>query len=222
MDHAANYLKIRNALQGLLDEVDGLVRSSGREPEPTDSAAELRSLPARTVAIEYVLDLNCDRTEPTEPERPMGAMSPVQIWAYMQAAGRIEPKMEIQVTTYDLWKRGRIEKVSRGLYRAKRAGSFTFDEAFPRIAVIIDAVGDRTGAPVPRSNIVAELLAAPDNFIADAAAAQGRDPRVTAGNIVDWWSAEWTKGANPYAERYDRFIIAGEKAYLRSPLRAAS
>ena len=66
------------------------------------------------MAIEYVLDVNSERTEPSEPERPVGAMSPVEIWAYMQAAGRMEPKMEIQVTTYDLWKRRRIDHPSVG------------------------------------------------------------------------------------------------------------
>src|ERR1700691_5580990 len=116
MDPTSKLLKIRRHFRGLLDDVDGLLAGSGGGPEATDPAAKLRSLPARTLAIEYVLDVNSERTEPSEPERPVGAMSPVEIWAYMQAAGRMEPKMEIQVTTYDLWKRRRIDKVSRGLY----------------------------------------------------------------------------------------------------------
>jgi hypothetical protein len=63
---------------------------------------------ARTEAIEAVLDAS-------------GVpMSPVGIWADLRAARRDDPKMEVQVTTYDLWRRGRIDKVGRGLYVSKR------------------------------------------------------------------------------------------------------
>jgi hypothetical protein len=47
------------------------------------------------------------------------AMSPVQIWRVLQDAGRDDPKMQVQVTTNDLWHRDRIGRVSRGLYTAK-------------------------------------------------------------------------------------------------------
>lgn len=63
----------------------------------------MRSVLPRTKAIEWVLQR---RTEP---------MRPVESWAELQAFGRADPKMEIQVTTYDLWERQRIGKVSRGL-----------------------------------------------------------------------------------------------------------
>ena len=46
-------------------------------------------------------------------------MRPVQIWAELQKLGREDPKMEVQVTTYDLWQRGRIDRVGRGLYVTK-------------------------------------------------------------------------------------------------------
>lgn len=65
----------------------------------------LRGLP-RTRAIEAVL-VSSGR-----------ALRPVEIWAALQEAGREDPKMEVQVTTFDLWKRGRIGKVGRGLYTA--------------------------------------------------------------------------------------------------------
>ena len=49
-------------------------------------------------------------------------MRPVEIWADLQTSGRrSDPKMEVQVTTYDLWKRGRIDKVGRGLYTTKES-----------------------------------------------------------------------------------------------------
>jgi hypothetical protein len=60
----------------------------------------------RTKAIEWILE---HRGEP---------MRPVQIWSALRELGRDDPKTEIQVTTYDLWQRGRIGKVDRGLYRA--------------------------------------------------------------------------------------------------------
>jgi len=64
----------------------------------------------RTVAIETVL------------RRRGVAMRPVEIWADLQTSGRrSDPKMEVQVTTYDLWKRGRIDKVGRGLYTTKES-----------------------------------------------------------------------------------------------------
>lgn len=66
----------------------------------------LADLP-RTEAIEAVLQAAGE------------ALSPVGIWARLKAAGRNDPKMEVQVTTYDLWRRGRIDKVGRGRYVAK-------------------------------------------------------------------------------------------------------
>ncbi len=49
-------------------------------------------------------------------------MRPVEIWAELRRLGREnDPKMEVQVTTYDLWRRGRIAKDGRGQYRAKGA-----------------------------------------------------------------------------------------------------
>jgi hypothetical protein len=62
----------------------------------------------RTKAIEAVLARNGT------------PMRPIEIWAELRRVGRDDdPKMEVQVTTYDLWKRGRIEKVSRGQYKSK-------------------------------------------------------------------------------------------------------
>jgi hypothetical protein len=53
----------------------------------------------RTNAIEAVLAHNG------------GVMRPVQIWAELRRLGRGDPQMEVQVATFDLWKRGRIDKV---------------------------------------------------------------------------------------------------------------
>lgn len=47
-------------------------------------------------------------------------MRPVEIWAELQRRGRKDDsKMEVQVTTFDLWQRDRIGKIGRGQYIAK-------------------------------------------------------------------------------------------------------
>lgn len=43
-------------------------------------------------------------------------MTPVQIWSALQASGFTDQKNLIQVTTYQLWRRGRVAKLGRGLY----------------------------------------------------------------------------------------------------------
>jgi hypothetical protein len=58
----------------------------------------------RAKAIEWVLEQSGD------------AMRPVEIWAELHRLGRDDPKMEVQVTTFDLWQRRRIGKVGRGQY----------------------------------------------------------------------------------------------------------
>ena len=98
-------LAIRTDLAAALNRVDRLL---GQHPEPdAEDGADMLHLD-RTVAIETVL-------------RRRGApMRPVEIWADLRATGRSnDPKMEVQVTTYDLWKRGRIDKVGRGQYVTK-------------------------------------------------------------------------------------------------------
>jgi hypothetical protein len=88
--------------------VDALI--ADLEP-PADhrDGQEVVALP-RTRAIEWVLS------------RRGEGMRPVQIWAELRALGRDDPKMEVQVTTYDLWQRGRIERLDRGVYRLVAKG----------------------------------------------------------------------------------------------------
>lgn len=43
-------------------------------------------------------------------------MSPVEIWRALHDAGSRDEKNLIQVTTYQLWRRGRLAKVGRGRY----------------------------------------------------------------------------------------------------------
>ena len=94
---------LRSELNSATTRLDRLISSLQGDGLP---AGDLAGLP-RTVAIERVL---------TSSERPM---RPVEIWAELRRAGRIDdPKMEVQVTTYDLWQRGRIGKVGRGQYVA--------------------------------------------------------------------------------------------------------
>lgn len=104
MTTAADLRAIRADLLAALERVDGLI-TAAQETAPATQPA-VTDLP-RTKAIEWVLD---HRDE---------AMRPVEIWAELRTLGRDDPKMEIQVTTFDLWQRGRIGKIGRGQYIAK-------------------------------------------------------------------------------------------------------
>jgi len=43
-------------------------------------------------------------------------MAPVAIWSALRAAGFQDEKNLVQVTTYQLWRRGRLVKLGRGIY----------------------------------------------------------------------------------------------------------
>jgi hypothetical protein len=94
-------LALRNQLAEALNRVDNMI--SGRAAERIPSERDVLSLP-RTEAIEWALQVN---------RRPM---SPVEVWKSLREQGRDDPKMEVQVTTYDLWRRGRLVKLRRGIY----------------------------------------------------------------------------------------------------------
>ena len=93
---------IRIDITAALTRVDDLLASMRQEhPGAGSPSVDVTALP-RTRAIEWALT------------QQVGPLRPVEIWAVLRAAGRDDPKMEVQVTTYDLWQRGRIEKVERG------------------------------------------------------------------------------------------------------------
>lgn len=94
---------LRADLEDALSRVDRLL-ACARADEPSEVSVPALTTMARTVAIETVLS----RTD--QPMRP------IEVWQALRDAGRDDPKMEVQVTTFDLWQRGRIGKVSRGLY----------------------------------------------------------------------------------------------------------
>ena len=94
---------IRSGLLALLDRVDNLIVAASPAPASEFDITGIE----RTKAIEWVLGSH------------EGAMRPVEIWAELIRLGRNDPKMEVQVTTFDLWQRGRIGKVSRGQYVAQ-------------------------------------------------------------------------------------------------------
>lgn len=97
---------VRTDLMTVLGRVERLIEAS-IEPSTPPTKIDLASIRYRTEAIERVLEDSGD------------AMSPVEIWKVLTAAGRNDPKMEIQVTTNDLWHRGRIDRIARGQYKAK-------------------------------------------------------------------------------------------------------
>lgn len=77
-------------------------------PVGADDATDITGL-ERTNAIEWVLN------------NANGAMRPIEIWAELTRLGRNDPKMEVQVTTFDPWERKRIGKLGRGQYIALKA-----------------------------------------------------------------------------------------------------
>ena len=107
MADMTDLLELRSDLTAVLARLDRMIsaRSTSAPADAGPPGADVLQWP-RTKAIEWVLD------HEGKPLRP------VQIWAALQALGRDDPKMEVQVTTFDLWKRGRIGKVGRGEYRA--------------------------------------------------------------------------------------------------------
>lgn len=105
MTSTADLRAIRSDLLAALERVDGLLSAAADKAPATQVA--VTDLP-RTKAIEWVLGKSGE------------AMRPIEIWAELRTLGRDDPKMEIQVTTFDLWQRGRIGKVGRGQYIAKK------------------------------------------------------------------------------------------------------
>lgn len=98
--------ELRTGLSVALARVERLIERGSAPPAAADNGAlDVMNLP-RTKAIEWAL---------VHQGRPM---RPVEIWSALQAVGRNDPKTEIQVTTYDLWQRGRIDRIGRGVYRA--------------------------------------------------------------------------------------------------------
>lgn len=98
---------LRSDLASILNRIDAFIAGIC-EPD-ADMDIKVVNL-ERTKAIEAVLAHNG------------GVMRPVEIWAELRRLGREnDPKMEVQVTTFDLWKRGRIDKVGRGQYRGNGA-----------------------------------------------------------------------------------------------------
>lgn len=89
----------------MLADLDRLVATLEPHRQALESErVNLADLP-RTEAIELVL------------KKAGRGMSPVEIWRDLRDGGRQEdPKMEVQVTTYDLWRRGRLAKLGRGTY----------------------------------------------------------------------------------------------------------
>jgi hypothetical protein len=93
---------IRSELANALERLDRLIKRV-EQPMMEATSDHVKAMD-RTKAIEWTLQ---------SKEAPM---RPVEIWAELQRHGRNDPKMEVQVTTYDLWQRGRIGKLQRGLY----------------------------------------------------------------------------------------------------------
>lgn len=98
---------IRSDLLAALGRVDNAIAAADPVPRRGIDITGLE----RTKAIEWVL------------ARKNGPMRPVEIWAELNRLGRNDPKMEVQVTTFDLWHRDRIGKIGRGQYITKSVTS---------------------------------------------------------------------------------------------------
>jgi hypothetical protein len=96
--------EIRRELEALRDQLQlGLTTVEQLLAGPPQVDQRVINL-YRTEAIIWVLD---------HDKLPM---SPVQITRRLHELGRNDPQSEVQVTTYDLWKQGRLTKLSRGVY----------------------------------------------------------------------------------------------------------
>ena len=96
---------VRTELLTVLGRVERLIDVCSEEGD-APTRRDLTSIQYRTEAIERVLEESGED------------MSPVEVWKVLTAAGRDDPKDEVQVTTNDLWHRGRIDRVARGRYKA--------------------------------------------------------------------------------------------------------
>jgi len=101
MTNLTELQEIRSLLSEALSRIDALLEI---EQRPGDRTANDLVALDRTKAIEWVLGQAKD------------PMRPVEIWAELLRYGRNDTKMEVQVTTFDLWHRGRIGKIGRGVY----------------------------------------------------------------------------------------------------------
>jgi hypothetical protein len=105
---------------------------------------------------------------------------------------------------------------SRGGVSVTEPGpAWTFEEVFPRIALIIDQVETKTSMPVRQSQIAAEL--AEDPYVVEAAQMQTRSTQECASNMGAFWTKQWTLGTNPYMVQFTRLTVDGETAYCHSP-----
>lgn len=103
MEPVTELQALRAQLAAALERVDALLLAEA--PSKIKTSFDVTAID-RTKAIEWVLEQSGE------------AMRPVEIWAELQRLGRNDPKMEVQVTTFDLWQRQRIGKVGRGQYIA--------------------------------------------------------------------------------------------------------
>lgn len=97
---------VRADVEAALAKIDDLIAKEVPVTSVPDEVAEVRAMP-RTKAIEWVL-----------AQADGKSLRPVEIWAGLNLLGRNDPKMEVQVTTFDLWERGRIGKRGRGQYHS--------------------------------------------------------------------------------------------------------
>lgn len=145
---ADDLLALRDALEDALRRANQLLQGNQAQTAPA-----LVDLP-RTQAIEAIL-------------RASGqVMRPVEIWAKLREAGRDDPKMEVQVTTFDLWQRGRILKLGRGQYKSKMEQDQPVSEdqgdiaSLERMVEDVRRIRDRTCEPKSNSNPRYHALAA--------------------------------------------------------------
>lgn len=136
-------LALRDALAAALHRANRLLQLAN--PQTAETARSIVDLP-RTRAIEAILRHSGE------------AMRPVEIWAKLHEAGRDDPKMEVQVTTFDLWQRDRIAKLARGQYMSKMDEDQAMSEYKGDIAGLermiddVRRIRERTCEPKSKSN----------------------------------------------------------------------
>ena len=94
-------------------------------------------------------------------------------------------------------------------------------KTFPMIDRISEAICTSENYWVSRERLLREILK-DDEGIDFVSKGLSQHPDQTeskyAANIVDWWSADWTRGLNPFTTKYERGEIEGKAAYWLSSL----
>lgn len=94
-------------------------------------------------------------------------------------------------------------------------------KTFPMIDRIAEAICTTENYWASRERLLREILKDDEglDFVNQGVSQHPEQTELKyAANIVDWWSADWTRGLNPFTTKYERGEIEGKAAYWLSSL----